>query len=36
MFDALTQREFKIVNLIAQQLSNREIAERPELFSQNI
>ena len=27
-FDALTQREFEIVNLMAQRLSNREIAER--------
>ena len=27
-FAALTQREFEIVNLIAQRLSNREIAER--------
>ena len=27
-FSALTQREFEIVNLIAQRLSNREIAER--------
>ena len=28
VFDALTQREFEIVNLMAQRLSNREIAER--------
>ncbi|MDY4219683.1 MAG: LuxR C-terminal-related transcriptional regulator [Candidatus Faecousia sp.] len=27
-FDALTQREFEIVNLMAQRLSNREIAEK--------
>ena len=27
-FDALTQREFEIVKLMAQRLSNREIAER--------
>ena len=27
-FDALTEREFEIVNLMAQRLSNREIAER--------
>ncbi|MGM9658255.1 MAG: response regulator transcription factor [Eubacteriales bacterium] len=27
-FGTLTQREFEIVNLIAQRLSNREIAER--------